>query len=205
MKRLIYFFLLSTLFIPSVLLAQLDQLKNMSPEELKKKASEMGYSEEDYLKYQQLKQQTTEVKEKVDTSGYYKAPQNVIPPAPKSPLDFIVPAFQGREKADSLPAFGYNIFTYAPTTFEPSVNIPAPKSYVVGPGDEIVISLWGATQIVHKLTVAKDGSIYIPDVGIVNVNGLTIKDLKIRLFDRLSDRKSTRLNSSHANISYAVF
>ena len=186
MKRLIYFFLLSTLFIPSVLLAQLDQLKNMSPEELKKKASEMGYSEEDYLKYQQLKQQTTEVKEKVDTSGYYKAPQNVIPPAPKSPLDFIVPAFQGREKADSLPAFGYNIFTYAPTTFEPSVNIPAPKSYVVGPGDEIVISLWGATQIVHKLTVAKDGSIYIPDVGIVNVNGLTIKDLKIRLFDRLS-------------------
>src|ERR1035437_3110102 len=158
----------------------------MSPEELKKKASEMGYSEEDYLKYQQLKQQTTEVKEKVDTSGYYKAPQNVIPPAPKSPLDFIVPAFQGREKADSLPAFGYNIFTYAPTTFEPSVNIPAPKSYVVGPGDEIVISLWGATQIVHKLTVAKDGSIYIPYVGIVNVNGLTIKDLKIRLFDRLS-------------------
>ena len=186
MKRFIYFFLLSTLFFPSILLAQLDQLKNMSPEELKKKASEMGYSEEDYLKYQQLKQQTTEVKEKVDTSGYYKAPQNVIPPAPKSPLDFIVPAFQGREKADSLPAFGYNIFTYAPTTFEPSVNIPAPKSYVVGPGDEIVISLWGATQIVHKLTVAKDGSIYIPDVGIVNVNGLTIKDLKIRLFDRLS-------------------
>jgi protein involved in polysaccharide export with SLBB domain len=158
----------------------------MSPDELKKKAAEMGYSEEDYLKFQQLKQQTSEVKEKVDTSGFSKTPQNVIPPAPKSPGEFIVPAFQGREKADTLPAFGYNIFTYSPTTFEPSVNIPAPKNYVVGPGDEIVISLWGATQMVHKLTVAKDGSIYIPDVGLVPVNGLTLKDLKIRLYDRLS-------------------
>ena len=186
MKRLIYFFLLSTLFFPPVLLAQLDQLKNMSPDELKKKASDMGYSEEDYLKYQQLKQQTSEVKEKVDTTGYSKVPQNVIPPAPKSPDAFIVPAFQGRENAASLPAFGYNIFTYSPTTFEPSVNIPAPKNYVVGPGDEIVISLWGATQIVHKLTVAKDGSIYIPDVGLVPVNGLTLASLKARLYDRLS-------------------
>jgi protein involved in polysaccharide export with SLBB domain len=186
MKRLIYYFLLSTLFFPPVLLAQLDQLKNMSPDELKKKASEMGYSEEDYLKYQQLKQQTSEVKEKVDTTGYSKAPQNVIPPAPKSSGAFILPAFQGRVNADSLPAFGYNIFTYAPTTFEPSVNIPAPKSYVVGPGDEIVISLWGATQLVHKLTVAKDGSIYIPDVGLVPVNGLTLVSLKARLYDRLS-------------------
>ena len=186
MKRLIYLFLLSALFFPPVLLAQLDQLKNMSPDELKKKASEMGYSEEDYLKYQQLKQQTSEVKEKVDTTGYSKAPQNVIPPAPKSSDAFIVPAFQGRVNADSLPAFGYNIFTYSPTTFEPSVNIPAPKNYVVGPGDEIVISLWGATQIVHKLTVAKDGSIYIPDVGLVPVNGLTLASLKARLYDRLS-------------------
>src|ERR1035438_2989669 len=146
MKRLIYLFLLSALFFPPVLLAQLDQLKNMSPDELKKKAAEMGYSEEDYLKYQQLKQQTSEVKEKVDTTGYSKAPQNVIPPAPKSSDAFIVPAFQGRVNADSLPAFGYNIFTYSPTTFEPSVNIPAPKNYVVGPGDEIVISLWGRSE-----------------------------------------------------------
>lgn len=186
MKRLTYFFLLLILLFPSALLAQVDQLKNMSPDEIKKKAAEMGYSEEDYIKYQQSKQQTTEVKEKVDTTGYYKIPQNVIPPAPKSPKDFIVPSFQGREKADTLPAFGYNIFTYAPTTFEPSVNIPAPKNYVVGPGDEIVISLWGATQIVHKLTVAKDGSIYIPDVGLVPVNGLTLGSLKARLYDRLS-------------------
>ena len=85
MKRLVYYFLLFILFAPTVLLAQLDQLKNMSPDELKKKAAEMGYSEEDFLKYQQLKQQTSEVKEKVDTAGYSKASQNVIPPAPKSP------------------------------------------------------------------------------------------------------------------------
>src|ERR1017187_7021089 len=186
MKRLIYFCILSIFFLPAVLTAQLDQIKNMSPDELKKKASEMGYSEEDYLKFQQLKQQTSEVKEKVDTTGIQKAPPIVTPPAPKSPNDFILPAFQGRDNADSLPAFGYNIFTYAPTTFEPSVNIPAPKSYVVGPGDEIVISLWGTTQLVHRLTVAKDGSIYIPDVGLVPVNGLTLAALKARLYERLS-------------------
>ncbi|MDR3666516.1 MAG: SLBB domain-containing protein [Ignavibacteriaceae bacterium] len=186
MKRLIYFCLLSLFFLPPVLFAQLDQLKNMSPDELKKKATEMGYSEEDYLKFQQLKQQTSEVKEKVDTVGVPKAPTLVTPPAPKAPEEYILPSFQGRDHAASLPAFGYNIFTYSPTTFEPSVNIPAPKNYVVGPGDEIVISLWGATQLVHKLTVAKDGSIYIPDVGLVPVNGLTLSALKARLFERLS-------------------
>ena len=200
MKRLIYFFLLLVLLFPSALLAQEDQLKNMSPDEIKKKAAEMGYtedelkkkaadmgySEEDYLKYQELKKQYSEPKEKGDTTGFYKTFRNVIPLASKPPDYFFVPSFKGREKADSLPAFGYNIFTYAPTTFEPSVNIPAPQNYVVGPGDEIVISLWGATQIVHKLTVAKDGSIYIPDVGLVPVNGLTLKNLKARLYERLS-------------------
>lgn len=184
MKRLIIYCLLSILTFSSIIIAQIDQLKNMSQEDLKKKAAEMGYSEEDLLKYQQLKQPNTTT-EKIDTSGYKVTP-TFIPPAPKSPLEFLVPAFNGRESADTLPAFGYNIFTYAPTTFEPSVNIPAPKNYVVGPGDEIVISLWGATQLVHKLIVAKDGSLYIPDVGLVNVNGLTITNLKARLFDRLS-------------------
>jgi protein involved in polysaccharide export with SLBB domain len=190
MMRITYLFLLSILLLPSVLFAQLDDLKNLSPDELKKKAAEMGFTEEDYLKFQQSRQQQPQqmpvIKGTVDTAGYKQGPQLVTPPLQRSASDYFISSFKGRAGADSLPAFGYNIFTYAPTTFEPSVNIPAPKTYVVGPGDEIVISLWGATQLVHRLTVAKDGTIYIPDVGLVNVNGLTIKDLRARLFDRLS-------------------
>jgi len=187
MKQLILFYFTFFFFLPAVLFAQLDQLKNLSPDELKKKALEMGYTEEDFLKYQQVKHPTpTVVTGKSDSVETERLPQIVSPPVPKAPQEFLLTAFQGREFAETLPAFGYNIFTYVPSTFQPPVNIPAPKSYMVGPGDEIIISLWGATQMVNKLVVANDGSIYIPDVGLVNVSGLTLKELKSRLFERLS-------------------
>ena len=73
--------------------------------------------------------------------------------------------------------FGYDFFTKRDSV-EFWENLPAPINYVVGPGDEIIISLWGQTQIRKSYSVTRDGKIYDEQVGILNVSGKTISQLK---------------------------
>jgi protein involved in polysaccharide export with SLBB domain len=68
--------------------------------------------------------------------------------------------------------FGYNLFNRDNLTFEPSVNIPVPGSYVLGIGDGVVIHVWGASQHTYTLGVDSNGSIQVPDLGPVKVAGL---------------------------------
>ena len=172
------------------------QLDNMTQEEMKKKAEQMGFSLEDYLKYQQLQNSQIQPGHQV-TSQLKKEEKEkstkpeIIIPANKPLETYYVPAFKGRQYADSLPAFGYNIFSTSPSGFETSLNVPVPADYIVGPGDEIVITLWGETQLERTLTVSKEGNIFIPDVGLVNVNGLSIHALKQKLFNILSKTYSS--------------
>lgn len=99
---------------------------------------------------------------------------------------YLVKEFQDRDKADQLEAFGYNIFHFPVTTFEPVLSIPPPPSYRVGPGDEIIINVWGEVQIFHRLTVNREGVIIIPDVGQVTVAGLTLDEMRNRLSQNMA-------------------
>ena len=87
------------------------------------------------------------------------------------------------EKARKI--FGYSLFNSDNLTFEPSVNIPTPKNYVMGIGDELVINVWGASQNVYNLTVDQNGNIQIPDVGPVNVKGMNFEDARSLIKRRL--------------------
>jgi len=183
------------------------QFQNLSPEELKKLAAQNGISAEDYLKLQQ-----TQNKGALPSSTTSKQDTVFLSKPQVQPVSsFTVKAFSNRSEASNLQAFGYNIFNYKPSTFSPSNNIPVPSSYVIGPGDEIVITLWGETQIVQNITVNKEGNIYIPDVGLVSVSGLTFDQLKLKLTKVLSksyssidatgkDRGTTYLNVSTGNL-----
>ena len=82
--------------------------------------------------------------------------------------------------------FGYNFFTKR-DTLQFWENLPAPNNYIVGPGDEIIISLWGQTQLRKKYLITRDGNIYDEQVGVINVSGKTLDQLKqylIREFGR---------------------
>jgi len=74
---------------------------------------------------------------------------------------------------DRLQHFGYNFFTKRDTLpfWE---NLPTPPNYLLGPGDELVISLWGETQLRETYTISKDGKIYDEKVGLLNLTGRTI-------------------------------
>ena len=71
--------------------------------------------------------------------------------------------------------FGRSIFRDGNLTFAPSANLPTPVNYVLGPGDEVIIDIWGRNQATIRRTISPDGTINIPDVGMISLNGMTIK------------------------------
>ncbi|MCL5021325.1 MAG: SLBB domain-containing protein, partial [Bacteroidetes bacterium] len=183
------------------------QMSNLTPQQLQQRAAAMGYNVDTNQVKQYEQSQSAGTNPLSAPAAPVQVQTAVTPPAPGPSPKYLVSAFANRPGADSLPAFGYNVFTYSPTTFQPTLNVPTPVNYVIGPGDEIVISLWGETQLVQDLTVSKNGDVYIPNVGLISVNGLDMKQLREKLFNRLSKVYASLLpNASggartHLNIS----
>lgn len=72
--------------------------------------------------------------------------------------------------------FGRNIFNTASLTFEPNINLATPENYRLGPGDEIIIDIWGASQNTIKQEISPDGFINIPNLGLVYLGNKTMKE-----------------------------
>ncbi len=70
--------------------------------------------------------------------------------------------------------FGRDIFNKKSLTFEPVMNIATPQNYVLGPGDQLIIDIYGDTQKSMQLTVSPDGDVTVPDYGPVHVLGLSV-------------------------------
>ena len=81
-----------------------------------------------------------------------------------------------QDLARSNQVFGRNIFNTRNLTFEPSVNLATPSNYRLGPGDEVIIDIWGASQNTIRQQISPDGTINIQKIGPVNLNGLTIAE-----------------------------
>ena len=82
--------------------------------------------------------------------------------------------------------FGRNIFTNENLTFEPDVNVATPQDYRLGPGDEIIIDIWGASENSIRQEISPDGTITIPGLGMISLNGMNIADAKEYLKSELS-------------------
>jgi len=94
----------------------------------------------------------------------------------------------GEEEDTLRKVFGRNIFTTKNLTFAPSMNIPTPNNYKLGPGDEVIIEVWGTNQASIRQTISPEGTINIEDIGVVNLNGMTVKEANAhmrRMLDRI--------------------
>jgi len=76
-----------------------------------------------------------------------------------------------------LPIFGAGLFSRVPTTFAPVDRVPVTADYVIGPGDEILLRVWGQVNLDLTLPVDRAGAVYIPQVGSVTVAGLQFQQL----------------------------
>lgn len=71
-----------------------------------------------------------------------------------------------------LPVYGRQLFDEVPTTFSPIEHVPVPSDYVIGPGDQLLIRAWGKIELDSRVTVDRNGQIYLPKVGALTVAGL---------------------------------
>ena len=85
-----------------------------------------------------------------------------------------------------VPIFGASLFTDAPSTFAPVEDIPVTPDYVVGPGDELRLQLWGQVNREGAYTVDRSGSISVPQLGTVHVAGVRAADLNSFLRSQFS-------------------
>ena len=83
--------------------------------------------------------------------------------------------------------FGRDIFNNKSLTFEPQMNLATPQNYVLGPGDMLVIDVYGASQDALKLTVSPDGDVTIPGFGPIQVSGITVAAAQTKIQRKLGD------------------
>lgn len=100
--------------------------------------------------------------------------------------------FTGNENKDSLAIqnkkdsiFGMNFFKNPKISFTPNMNMATPENYQVGPGDELLIEVWGATEGSFKQKVDTQGNIFINAIGKINVSGLSFEDVKTKINSHL--------------------
>ena len=74
--------------------------------------------------------------------------------------------------------FGRNIFNIENLTFEPNNNVATPANYCLGPGDEVIVDIWGASQTTIKKEISPDGYINIPNLGPIYLNNMTMDEAR---------------------------
>ncbi len=100
--------------------------------------------------------------------------EEMVPESPPSEFQEFVANSIGRR----LPIYGYSLFERVPTTFAPLDRIPVTDDYLLGPGDEILIRVWGQIELDGKLVVDRDGEVFLPRVGTLSVAGLRFQQLE---------------------------
>lgn len=99
-----------------------------------------------------------------------------------------------QQAKDKHRVFGRDIFNNKELSFEPNMNIATPQNYRLGPGDAVIIDIYGASQRTIQSTVSPDGEVTIEGYGPVNVSGLTVAQANARLRNTLGSRyRSSRV------------
>ncbi|MCK4816421.1 SLBB domain-containing protein, partial [bacterium] len=112
---------------------------------------------------------------RVDTTQFYV----------ESAFDFGLVAGELSSKA-KLELYGRRLFQLAPETFEPSTYGPVGSDYQLGPGDEIIVTVWGVYQYVYELSINREGYVLVPGVGQVVLAYLTLEQAKQRLYQYMT-------------------
>jgi len=105
-----------------------------------------------------------------------------LPPEPLTEFQKFVASTTGQV----LPIYGANLFRQVPSTFSPLDLSPVPPDYVIGPGDELRVRVWGQVNFRADVRVDRSGEIYLPQVGGVHVAGLPFSGLDQHLRDAIS-------------------
>ena len=108
-----------------------------------------------------------------------------------------------QEEKPEREVYGHKIFNSNSLTFEPSNNLATPQNYRLGPGDEVIIDIWGTSEDHLRKTISPEGSIMIDQVGPVYLNGMTINDANSHIRSAFS-RKYAGVKDAETDIQVTL-
>lgn len=100
--------------------------------------------------------------------------------------------------------FGSELFTTNSLVFEPNLRIPAPAGYILGPDDELVISVYGFSEKKYNVTINEQGEIYIPNVGPLYLSGLSIEEASERIKSKLASTIYRAINTGKTKVQVSL-
>lgn len=102
-----------------------------------------------------------------------------------------VQATSGASEAIGKKIFGHDIFRRGGISFEPNMNIATPQNYVLGPGDQVIVDIYGASQKTLQLTVSPEGEITVPGYGPIYVQGMSVASAQAKIRSTVGARYSS--------------
>lgn len=105
---------------------------------------------------------------------------------------------------ESAEIFGLSLFRESSSQFMPNLDGPVDAGYRLGPGDELALIITGDVDAAHTLTVSRQGSILIPQVGLISVANLTLGELEDVLYERLGRVYSSVRRGAGATARFSV-
>ncbi len=163
------------------------QASGLSEAQIEQAAMSQGYTLDDIAKMRkrmaQLRTSTSSSSQNqlsTESSKGRSLPTDLTPR-----FDSLSPASTRQDTSRKLKVFGASLFENAKLSFEPNLRIATPRSYIVGPDDEIKIDISGASSGEFPLKVSPDGTVKIPNLPPIFVSGLTIEQAEQRIIARL--------------------
>lgn len=155
---------------------------------------------QDALKNQEL-QKTKEIKDAEETAKSTSLPDKVV--YTRKEVESLIMNTQKlldrlnslEDSAKTMPYIGYDIFEVR-DTIPFWQNLPTPSDYALGPGDEIIISLYGSIELNISETINRDGQVFLKDVGTLSLVGMTVDNAKKYIKNRYSKVYSTLLGQN---------
>lgn len=191
---IIYIFLVN---IPSVYsqidLMQMEALTNLAQGGPSSQDSDLPMDSSSEMKPREIsatidKQENSEENNELNDFGYQGRNDFLLEPRSKF-------------SNEPLKYFGYDYFLNYPSLFLPRQNVPIPSDYVLGPGDEIKIILFGNQNKKYNLQINREGDIFIPEIGPISVAGLTFNDLRETINQIIDNRLiGTQVNLTLGNL-----
>lgn len=119
----------------------------------------------------------TDIEQLSHQSGARNQPRAVLPSEPPTEFQTFITSTTGQ----NLPIYGASLFDNVPSTFAPLDLTPVPPEYVLGPGDELRIRVWGQVNFAVNVRVDRSGDVFLPQIGPVHIAGMQSSEIDAHL------------------------
>lgn len=168
--------------------AQIEQFKRLPAAQQKALAQQYGINLSGHSPSAQPSFNDTATNKRVKKQTT-AAEQNIESQAQKATDEIVLAEKQAKTSTkERLKQFGYDLFDDGEQSFSPVVDSAIPNDYIMGPGDSLIIQLYGKENASHSLTINREGQIQFPDIGPINLAGLKFSQVQTLLTQTVEEQ-----------------